>query len=875
MLTRTLTRKLTRPLVGDLVWGDGGIVIPPDPGPQPTPDGPMEAVISPAVTTRRSTYNPTKQGIIQPRPSWMTDGGNGVYWGDALRVPSVDYPDRFINYYSTDHAESTGGIGITVAVADPSIATNWKQYDDAVDAGWLNDIPNKPAKGGYLFAGFGGPGFQYETPCVNKVGNEYLMTYQATNVPGARNQATLLAVSPNGVSGWTGTHTPLMQVSNTEVIGDGHMGYMRWGPNPFPRSKVPYDYIGYSSVGGQSRSTQGMWGSNAPKTSWTFLGAIGKASGRVTPSSRFLTNGDRYKAAILNVDVKSIRQTRQGYAAICEFAGVGSGATARPGEMYEVLLDDTGKNIIGRPIPIINRGGSGAFDEGEAATGSLITFADKSVIIYNAANSANAKVDAIAVSPLRNPQNTWFNYPSPAIPPASKITTKEFNFKGATSLPAGLTEVKAGTTAPTPTFSADGLTVTADGTMATKGEYYIFEDEGFDPLTTEYVDVYIDDLATISSAAYRHFYIGFSATKSLRSAMTDGIWIGTGETTSATMGFQVLINGAQPVAAGTSEDYWGVGYGTSAFDTMGRPKKHIGVRIYPKDNVAYILGEGGVEQQEFKVSSTSMLTGFDKTKRYYAFYGVRGTDTAAATERLGKMTVRTSAPVKQTGAATLGTISTASTSTGGNAPTGMAALNIGTAAADRVVAFYIYGRSASDVTDLTASVIVDGTTIPLTRVGFDHQLTPTTGAAANFIGLFVGSIPSGTSASIRPVATATTAVARWGVKSVAMYGTNLLPESVSTGWAAGVNSPHTVTVSKYEGGITAMATMHSTSGSTLHAHAAEENLFDSPSQEIEVFPQSNATYAVIGVRNVSTPVQIQNTNSQGSISLAASWKPKM
>lgn len=842
------------------------------PEPVPTPDGPMEAAISPPPTTRRSTYSATKMGVIQPRPSWMTDGGNGVYWGDQCRVPSLAYPDRILNYYSTDHAEQTGGIGITVCVANPLVAENWKSYDDAVAAGWLADIPNLPAQGAPLFQGFGGPGYQYETPCVNRVGNEYLMTYQATNVPGARNQATLMAVSPNGVTGWTGTHTPLMQVSNTEVIGDGHMGYMRWGPNPFPRDLVPFDYIGYSSVGGQSRSTQGMWGSNAPKTSWTFLGAVGKASGRVTPSSRFLTVSDRYKAAILNVDVKSIRATRQGYAALCEFAGVGSGATARPGEMYEVLLDATGKRVIARPQLVIPRGTGTDFDAGEAATGSMMVFADKVAIVYNAANSSNAKVGALAVSPLLNPANTWFNYPSPAIPPASKITTKVFDFRGASAMPSGLTVVRAGTTLPDPAFSADGMAVTADGTMATKGEFYVFEDEGFDPLATEYVDVYVEGLATISAAAFRHFYIGFSATKSLRSAMTDGLWIGTGETTTATMGYQALIAGAQPVAGGTSEDYWGVGYGTSAFDTMARPKKNIGVRIYPKDGLAYILGEGGVEQQEFKVSNSNMLATFDKSKRYYAFYGVRGTDTSAATERLAKMTVRTSAPAKPAGAATLGQIDTKSTSTGGNAPTGMAALNIGAAAADRVVAFYVYGRAAGDVTDLSASFIPDGgSSIPLTRVRFDPIKAPS--PATNFIALFVASIPAGTSGVIRPVATAPTAVARWGVKSVAMYGTKLQPDSVAVGSFLGLNAPHSVAIDKFEGGVSAMATMHSTSGSTLHAHAAEETLFDSQSQEIEVFPQSNAAYAVIGLRNVSTPVQIQNTNSQGAVTLAASWKP--
>lgn len=841
------------------------------PTPQPTPDA-MEAVISPAVTTRRSSYLPTKVGVIQQRPAWMTDGGNGVYWGDQVKAPSLAYPDRRFMYYSTDHANNTGGIGVAVCVTDPGLLANWKPYDDAVDAGWLADIPNLPAKGTYLFAGFGGPGLQYETPCVNKVGNEFVMTYQATNVPGARNQATLVAVSPNGISGWVGTHTPLMQVSNTETIGDGHMGYMKWGPNPFPRDVVPYDYVGYSLTGGQSRSSQGMWGSNAPKSAWTFIGAVGKWSGRYTPSDRFNSNSDRYKLASTAIDVKSIRATRQGYAGMGEFAGVGSGATARPGAMYEFLLGPDGRTMVGRPQLVVPRGASGAYDEGEAATGSVLSFGDKAIIVYNAANSANAKTAAIAVTPLRNPQNTWFNTASPAIPPASMITTKTFDFRGASALPAGLTQVAAGTTLPAPSFGANGMSVTVDGTMATKGEFHVFEDEGFDPLTTEYVDIYVEGWCTTSAAAFRHAYIGFSSNKGLRAALTDGFFIGTGETASATMGYQAVIAGAQPIAAGTSEDYWGVGYGTSAFDTMGRPKKNVGVRYYPKDNVAYILGEGGVEQQEFKVSTNNMVAAMDKTKRLYPFFGFLGTETSAATERVSKVTVKVAAPTKVSGAAVLGTIDKKSTSTGGNSPTGIAALNIGTAAADRVVAFYVCGRSAGEVTALTANFTpTGGSAVPLTLVSF-KTFYADAAPATNFIGLFVANIPAGTAGVITPVATATQAVARWGVTAVPMYGVQLMPSSYDFAGALGTNSPHSVAVDKFQGGVTSMCTMHSTSGATLHSHAAEETLFDSTSQEVELYPASNSAYQVIGIRNAGGSVQIQNTNSRGSVSFAASWK---
>ncbi len=840
-------------------------------GGTPTADGPMEAAISPAPTARRSNYQATKVDVIDPAPDWMTSG-NGVYWGDQVTAPSPAYPDRRFNYYSTDHATGTGGIIVTVCVGDPSLKANWKSYDAAVDAGWLSDIPDLPAKGGPMFTGFGGPGFQYETPCVNKVGNEFVMTYQATNVPGARNQATLVAVSPNGISNWVGTHTPLMQVAASEAVGDGHHGYMKWGPNPFPRELVPYDYVGYSLVGGQSRSSQGMWGSNAPKTTWAFLGSVGKHSGRMTPSSRFNTNTDRYKLAMTAVDVKSFRKTRQGYAAMGEFAGVGSGATARPGELYEILFSADGKRVISRPILVVPRGAAGSYDEREVGTGSVLTFADKSIITYYSANSSNRKVAALAVSPLRNPDNAWFNMPSPAIPPASKITTRTYDFRGASALPAGLTTVVAGTTAPAPAFSADGMSVTVDGTMAEKGQIQFFDDLGFDPATTEYVEIYVEGWVTTSAAAYRHPYIGFTAEKTVRANFQDAFFIGTGEIADATLGYQAIIGGAQPVAAGSSEDYWGVGYGTSAFGTMSGSKKNVGVRYYPKDNVAYILGEGGVEQQEIKAGNSPMIANFTKAKPLFPFFGFLGTDTAAATERVAKVTVKVASMTKAAGAATMGPVSTVGYTTPvSNAPTAIPSLAIGTPAADRVVAFVVYGRNASDVTNVTANFTpTGGSAIALTQVRFfkvSYGSAPTT-----FVALLVAAIPTGTEGIITPTATASGTIARWGVKAMVMYGVKTLPDSVD---AAGMNSwgnSYEVAVDKFESGITLVGTLHSTSGSTLHCHAMEEALFDSISQEIHVMPSSSGTVSYLGVRNGSASTQIQATSSATSVSIAASWK---
>lgn len=838
-----------------------------------TPDGPMEALITPAVITQRSSYSFSKLGVIQPVPTWML-AGNGVYWGDQCLAPCAAYPDRRFNYFSTDHDDAvngstgSGGIGITVCVGDPSELVNWKTYADAVTAGWLNDIASKPSSGP-IFSGFVSSN-QVETPCVNKVGDDFVLTYQAGTVPGARNQATQVAVSPNGVTDWVGTNTPLMQVAESEAMGDGHMGYMKWGPNPFPRGKVPFDYVGYSLVGGQSRSSQGMWGSDAPATSWTFIRSIGKASGRVTPSSRFQTNSDRFKLAMTNIDVKAIRATRQGYTTVGEFAGVGSGSTAKPGDLYEVLLADDGYTIIGKPQKIVSRGTTGTYDNGEVAPGSMLTFADKSIMVYNAATSANVKTDALAVSPLRNPLNTWFVTPSPTLPPESRMTIKDFDFTSLVAIPAGMTVVTAGTTTPVPTFSANGMDVTVDGTEATKGEFYLFDDTGFNPLTTEFVDILIDDWSTVSSTAYRVPYVGFATSKSLRSAMPDSLFVSNGEGADGTLSFtKTAETGLPTFSTGVSEDYWGVGYGPSgSIGTTALPKKMVGVRIYPMTNVAYILGEGGVEQQEFRVSDENLMNNFDKTKTWYPFIGFRGTEVAPATERVGKLRIRVAAhTAPEVGAASFGPIvTTASLSNATSYNSGN--FDIGAAVATRRVAIFLSGRSASQLSTLTATFTPAGqSAITMTRA-YLHQ-SQFDLPSSTFMALFVADIPVGTYGAFN--ATSGNTILRWGMKAMTLFGTaDKTPNEINAVSIVG-NTPIVETeITKVAGSLVAMTMLNSSSSSTLHSHAAEEVRYDVPSAEVIACPVGTVI-TQYGIRNQSAATLEENTGSTGAVMMVARW----
>ncbi|SFB52159.1 hypothetical protein SAMN03159496_04611 [Rhizobium sp. NFR07] len=835
-----------------------------------TPDGPEEAVISPAVTIQRSTYSASKLGTIAPRPSQMLSG-NGNYWTrHILRVPSSAYPDRCFSYFSSDHDDTlngstgSGGIYLNICVADPSVPANWKLYNEAVTAGWLDDIASKPASNP-IYTGAGGVGRQCETPCVRKVGSTFVMTYQLTSAPGARNQATLRATSVDGVN-WTGPNVPLMQVATAEAIGDGHQGYMTWAENPFPRNRVPYNYVGYSLIGGQFRSTMGMWGWDDPVAGTpVFLGALSKWNGRFSPSNPFTQTSNWFAAAAIEIDVGSIRQTRQGYSALVEFAAQGSGSNARPGDIYEILLDGDGKTMLGKPQLVVARGTSG-YDQGEVGTVGVMTFGDKRLITYDAATSANAKVSALSSTSLRSPQNTWFRSPAPHKPVDADVTVKSFNFAGASSLPVGLTEVKVGSTLPAASFSANGLSVTVDGTMATKGEYYLFEDVGFDPAVTEYVDIYIDDWITTSAAAYRVPYIGFATSKTARSAMTDAIFIGNGEGIDGTMALQAVDGGTQPIAASISDYYYGVGYGPSILGT-GASKKHVGVRLFPTSGRAYILGEGGTELQEMTSSNGNLMTNFDMTQRWYPFFGFKGADTAAAVERVGKMTVKVKSRAHLAGDATLGIVGSAVTATNTATPS-FASLAIDAAASDRYVAFFISGRSTAALTSLTATFTPDGgAAIPLTQLHL-HQSTYDA-PSASFMGLFIAAIPTGTAGTLAVAAVGTTPV-RWGVKAVPMYGINPTPLKIGSISAIGNSVIMNSEVDKREGGIVATAAMFSTTSSTFHAHAAEESRVNVDSGEI-LYATNSTVLSVLGIKNTSASAVLEATGSAGAVAVVASW----
>jgi hypothetical protein len=840
------------------------------------PDGVMEDVIEPPVTSERSTYLFTKKGEVYALPDDAEPVGNGVYWPSCtIKMPSEDYPTRRFSFCSPDHGTGDSGIYLFVSVDDPTNSDNWKEYSDAVTAGWLDDFATKPSANPIYIGQNPGDDNQCETPRVVKVEDVWVMTYQLNDgIVGARNQGTVRAISTDGLNFVAPNQNTLLFVSSTDAIGDGHMGYFTWGENPFseainPATNEPWLYTGYSLIGGQTRSTCGMWGTDNPVDgTWTFISAVNKFSGRCVPDIPG-TVGNWQTFSATNIDWTSLKVTRQGVSALCSGRVIGSGATATPSDHYEILLSNDGLSIIGQPIRVIARGGTGTIDNGAVDRGEVSIYGDKLVALYGAASSANWKVGAVAESPIRNPENTWFWPLTPAVPDV--FDTKTIDFTSETSIPTGWTAVTAGTNPPTTSFSSSGLSVSVDGTLATPSKYLVFEDVGFDPLKTEYVDIYLEDWLTTSTNAYRIPYIGFAADKVVPASQTDAIMLHNGKSTAGTLSYEVLVASSNPLSTRASDYYYGVGFGATGLDGTAKSKKHLGIRYFPKVDKAYILGEGkggNVELEELRTSSGNYVAEVDKSKRMYPFFGFVGSGSGTATERVGKVIVRVKEADSQSGDASFGTRTIAVSAT--NATSYTQNVELGTATAGRKVAIFVTGRSVTAPAGMSATITPNGqSTVSMTlvqRYGSTYDLPN-----VNTIALFVADVPLGSGTASFTVTISGATFVREGLAAFPLFDVDdKTPVHVATGQNTTGLKTRTY-IDMPEGGITLAAVLYSSAGSTLISSAGQRNAVGYSQWQVSHLSTTTAN-GWDNIRGSEGGTSMEATGSLGNVIMAASWE---
>lgn len=586
-----------------------------------TPDGPMEAEIVPPNSTQRSTYAFIKSdGFAIPVYPQMAGAPSNQYgyWhgGGIVKAPSAQYPDRRFAYTSLDHGPATvashSGFYVSVCISDPSVATNWLVYEDAVAAGWLNDIPNKPASNPIYQ---GAPGvMQPETPWVQWVTDDdgvsngmFVMSYQTggnaiSAITGAvlTPQITLRATSTDGIN-WTGDRVAWSEHTNKEAQTI-ETTYLRWGHNKF-LTEIPYKYVGYS-VGGQ-------YGLNDPRTErWKLITLMDNQTGRVITG---LTSG--YMLAKGRYDPTTMQKTRNGVSMHIHLGLSSSGKGMAAGEVYEAEFALDGREIISKPFVLTPRS-TASGDAASQCMGAYGTYGDKRFLMLEAGGNIDATVNKkrgiVASSPILNPLNTVFPPLTPATP--SGGTKKVYDFTQGV-LPASL-NIAGASGAPVVSWSAeDGMVI-----QGVAGDSIVVcESASFDPRSLSIVDVLIDEVLALQSTsnpdALRRPWVGFTNEPGALAAMQN-VRAVTYRTTDNASAQHIRTGGAVTekwLDSGFNNPFFG--YGTA--NAVARTRRGAGMRWWPNspNKSSMFLTNGGIE----KVFMAMDFASLDYTKPLFRF----------------------------------------------------------------------------------------------------------------------------------------------------------------------------------------------------------------------------------------------------------------
>lgn len=311
-----------------------------------------------------------KTGELISRPEGMPKPG--PYYTTLVKMDDVErFPYEYALYFSTDHASGKGGIWLYVCNGLPTEAGNWVSYDRAVAAGKFDYLPDKPAANPIFVDTV--QGRQTETPHANIIDRTVYMTYH--NVAAGHNQSTLLATSKDGVNFARingDKDSVILDYDPKKEVGDGHTGYFRWRPNPFPG--VEHKYVGYALHGGGDDFHGSMWGSD-DAIHWEKLQVFDSIEGYAVDGNRIVRRR--------TIDPGSIVDLGDGeYVAICSLGHRSSGGRARVLEFYEIYLADDGKTLTRECRKILGNGPAGALDEEELDEATTIVIGDTWHMIY-------------------------------------------------------------------------------------------------------------------------------------------------------------------------------------------------------------------------------------------------------------------------------------------------------------------------------------------------------------------------------------------------------------------------------------------------------------------------------------------------------------
>jgi hypothetical protein len=378
-------------------------------------------------------YKGDKLGeLITTPPSMVNE--EGVYFPSLMatsEIPDSNFPSKFdfVCYASPSHSTGDAGIWLFLCEGDPTIPSNWIEYDDAVANGDFDYLVSKPS-GNPIFVDTAF-GEQTETPCVNNIDGTLFMTYHnAGNAVYAGNsQHTCLAKSPDGIN-YTREYIAgningtLLPANPQYVRGNGHTGYFKWGVNPF--TEVGYSYVGYSIYGGGDWYCQAMWVSDNAED-WHVHAYLSNIEGRVTENIPVA-----YLSSIESTfDPRNIESMGDGTYRVMTTVRETDAGTAgiKNTRLVEVLVGSDGHTILTEANTVMAPT-EGTFDEGDVRTSHVFLYNGEKYLIYTGSKLVLSDVEnSLGVAKLNEYEGAL------TVLPLLKADTNNTDFRGAASLP--------------------------------------------------------------------------------------------------------------------------------------------------------------------------------------------------------------------------------------------------------------------------------------------------------------------------------------------------------------------------------------------------------------------------------------------------------
>ncbi len=367
-----------------------------------------------------------------------------AYWPCALVTSDLaGWPWTVTVFSSTDHTD--GGVYMYGAAGDPKVPANWESYDAAVARGAFDSFATKPAANPVI-------GF-YETPHVVKIGTQFVLTCHGV-VSGLSGQTTVAYIANDYPLNFTLSGTVLSSVDTPQQSefpqsAGHHTGYFRWGANNFPDIAGAYFGTGLFGSGDMARfafytsSDGAVWEVNTLREQEPAVPGV---------DSGFELTWNEF-------DPNSVRSIGNGeVVALCALTTIGSGASVRNSEVYELVLSGDGRRTSRNATKVIQRGAVGAYDANEVGQPCTIEYGGEVLCFYQGSVSAqNSLMLAVGSFNPTAGKTTAIQ--------GQNYTTKRFSALGQSSLPSWLTTEGSGTVSVSP---GDGVVLTgAAGIVAT------------------------------------------------------------------------------------------------------------------------------------------------------------------------------------------------------------------------------------------------------------------------------------------------------------------------------------------------------------------------------------------------------------------------